>query len=208
MGWTGLDGTGIRVETCDDARVSSKPFSPGLLDHLQRHAGRHTGTEPAIAKGRNRGYALGFFEKPDAGMVTVISSGMRFKDVDVAWSEEVACTLQAAQAPYARFFVDIICEMILENNRGIEFDHVIDNRSEFIDGTRMEGLVASSHPYFDADFNIRFDKTGNVEMQVISLVPVTRAEMNFIKENDADSLYEIWVKEGADLLDVDRESAV
>jgi hypothetical protein len=188
--------------------VNTSPFSPGLLDHLQRHAGPHAGAEPAIIGGRNRGYALNFFESPGGDMVTVVSSGLRFKDIDVAWREEVACTLQPKQADIARFFVNVVCERILETREGFEFDRVIDNQTEFIDGTRMEGLVLSSHPYFGADFNVRHDRTGEVELQVISVVPVTRAEMDFITAHDVDALFDIWVRDRTNLLDVERPSAV
>jgi hypothetical protein len=188
--------------------VSKRLFNAELIEHYKRHAGKYIGAEPATVNGPDRGYSLGFFENAEDEMITVISSGLRFKDIDVAWQEELSCTLQSEQASYARFLVDITCELILEQKRGVEFDYVLDNGGELIEGTQIEGLIASPHPYFEADFNVRFNRSGDIEMQIITLVPATRPEIEFVSANEADALYEIWVQQATDLLDVDRPSAV
>lgn len=174
--------------------MSHERTTSPLLEHFQRHAGNYLGGEPAFRDGRFKGYFLGYFEKVDDEIITVISSGVRFAEDDVPFGEEVACSLLIPQAGCARFLVDITSEMILERRRGVEFDCVIDNQGELVEGSGKEGLLASAHPYFGEYFNAHYSENGSVALQVISVIPVTREEINFVAAHDAEALYDVWMK--------------
>jgi hypothetical protein len=58
-----------------------------------------------------------------------------------------------------------------------------------------------SHPYVGGDFDTLLNDEGQVELQIITLIPVVREEIAFVAANTVDALYERWEAEEIDLLD-------
>ncbi|MFC0107914.1 suppressor of fused domain protein [Kibdelosporangium aridum] len=184
-----------------------------LFHHLQAYIGEYRGTE---SKPQNRPaceYSLDRFEHPSRDMTTITSNGLRFIESDVPFGEEIACTLRKSQAGYTRAIMGAICEFIAQRRRGIEYGQILDNHGELFDGSRKEGLLASTHPCFDNSFNY-LPRTsgaalasGNIELQIITLIPIASAEID-LAARDIDALYEHWDKTRPDLLDITRPSTL
>lgn len=187
--------------------------SASLLHHLQAHAGEHRGTESKPHNRPDDTYSLELFTHPTHDMITIASNGLRHIDKDAPFGEEIACTLRRSQAGYARAIMGAICELILQTRTGLEYDQILDNHSELFDTTHKEGLLAATHPYFDKRFNYLTHDPGNaltrdnVELQIVTLIPLTRAEIEFAT-HDPEALYELWTKARPDLLDITRPSTL
>ncbi|SMD27418.1 suppressor of fused domain protein [Kibdelosporangium aridum] len=187
--------------------------SSTLLDHLQALAGEHRGTESTPHNRSDGTYSLELFAHPTLDMITIASNGLRHIEKDVPFGEEVVCTLRRSQAGYTRAIMGAICELILQSRTGLEYDQILDNDCELFDTTHKEGLLASTHPYFDERFNyVAHDSSSpltnhNVELQIVTLVPITRSEIEFAAR-DTDALYELWTNTRPDLLDVTRPSTL
>ncbi|WP_051793592.1 suppressor of fused domain protein [Kibdelosporangium aridum] len=178
-----------------------------LHHHLQTYAGEHRGTESKPHDKPGHQYTLDRFDHP-SGITTITSNGLRHIE-DAPFAEEIACTLQTPQAGYARAIVGAVCEFITLTRTGIDFGQVIDNHSELFNGTAKEGLLATTHPCFDKDFNYLTRNSarirGTVELQIVTLLPITRHEIELAMQ-DVDLLYRHWHKTHPDLLDITRPS--
>ena len=77
-----------------------------------------------------------------------------------------------------------------------------------IPGTEIEGVVIVPHPYIEDGFESLVNADGRTELQLLTVVPVTAAEIAYAEEHGPDALYEQWEEQETDLLDVTRTSAV
>lgn len=183
------------------------PYS-GLLDHLQAYLGAIDNAEPADAAGGNRGFALFFCASGDGDLVSVVSNGLRFQRITAPMPLELACTLRADQRAAARTLVALTATLALRTGVGPFFDQVVPAPEPLIPGTRVEGVVIVPHPYIDDGFESLVNAEGRTELQLLTVVPVTAAEIAYIEKHGPDALYEQWEEQETDLLDVTRASAV
>ncbi|UGT40989.1 suppressor of fused domain protein [Nocardia yamanashiensis] len=180
---------------------------PGLLEHLKRRLGSPRRVESAQSDRGNRGYDLVFYEVEDPGIVTVVTNGLRFQRITAIRPEELVCSLRSDQERFVHYLVDSIASMIVENGRGMEYGSVFGGDRPIIDGTSITGVIAYTSPLFDAGFDF-FPTADAATVQMISLVPVTEYEIDFVADEGADMLFEVFRLNGTDILDIGRESAV
>ncbi|MFD7506012.1 suppressor of fused domain protein [Streptomyces sp. NPDC059850] len=173
----------------------------GFLGHLEQHLGtiRH------IASGHSD---LVEFHQPDPGISTVITNGLRFQSLTATRPQELVCSLWEGQRDIARYFVDSMAGVLLEQGRGLEYGAVVVNDRPVLEGTEMHGVLAHPSPYFGSDFDLFPGASGEPGVQIITLMPVTAPEAALVEEEDADELFERFWAKRPNLLDVTRPSAV
>ncbi|GLZ10674.1 hypothetical protein Acsp04_09090 [Actinomadura sp. NBRC 104425] len=183
----------------------------GLLAHMQRHLGRVVSAQgPVMGDGRNRGFAIGFHAHPEMAMVSAASTGVRFQKVTATLPEEFVVSALPGQEDEAGYLLHVAAERVIGSGRGYEFGGGYVNSEPLIPGSRIEFLLAAGHPCTGDGFNVFHDRQGRPALQVITLIPATRAEFELVREHGGDSgkLLEVWRSRNTDLLDVYRESAV
>lgn len=182
----------------------------GYVQHMETHLGKVIDAEGPEVDGRNRGYSLFYANSADGDLTSVISNGVRFQNVTAILPMEFVCTLWSTQAESARFLVSTMADLIISSGRGIGFDEIVPNDVPMYAGTEIYGILTSAHPYLeeDAEFEVLKDASGEPELQIITLLPVTLAEIAYVEQHGADALHELWVEQETDLLDLTRASAV
>ncbi|KAA5828762.1 suppressor of fused domain protein [Saccharopolyspora hirsuta] len=179
----------------------------GLLEHLKSHLGTIQKIESARSDEGNRGYDLVFFHKDDPGITTVATNGLRFQSITSMLPEELVCSLRTDQQHIAHYLVDSIASMIIRNGTGMEYGSVFQNDQPIIEDTEITAVIAHTSPLFDEAFNL-FPNDQAPTLQIISLVPITNAEVEFVGEEGADMLFEVFHLNQTDVFDVRRRSAV
>jgi hypothetical protein len=192
----------------DWSDVSSSGVGAGFLEHLKGSLGEITHVEGPEVSGNNRGYALVFTNLADPGVATVTTNGVRFQRLTAMLPEEFTCTLQEDQEHIARYLVDTVAGLAISSGRGLDYEQVVKNERPIIADTRMHGILATPSPFFGHAFDLYRDDKGEPAVQIITLVPVTAAEADFVEEADAEELYDIWRENRTNLLNVYRESVL
>ncbi|MEV0703039.1 suppressor of fused domain protein [Saccharopolyspora sp. NPDC050389] len=180
---------------------------PELLDHLEQRLGPVQRIESAQSDRGNRGYDLTFYQNEEPPVTTVVTNGLRFQKITSMLPEELVCSLRSDQQHIAHYLTDSIASLIIKNERGMEYGSVFDNDQPIIEGTEIVGLIAHTSPMFDEAFNLYPDQT-KPQLQILTLVPITKPEINFVGREGADMLFEVFHLNGTNILDVRRESAV
>ncbi|WBB70072.1 suppressor of fused domain protein [Micromonospora sp. WMMD812] len=181
----------------------------GFLPHLQRYLGEAREFEEPTALGRNRGYGLFFCYAPN-NLVSVVTNGLRFQRITVVLPQELVCTVHEEQRKEAHLLVPLTAEIVMGRRAGLGLDEVIMSADQgpVIPGTEIAGVVAGTHPYAADGFDALPDADGKPELQLITLLPATRAELTYARDNSVDALFTAWEDQATDLLDMHRRSAI
>ncbi|WP_253670085.1 suppressor of fused domain protein [Streptoalloteichus tenebrarius] len=179
-----------------------------LVEHIERHLGRIRGDAPGGSVAGDHAYSLVIHDHPEYDMVSVVTNGLRLRRVDARYGEELVCSLQADQEPVARFLVDTLGAIVVDSGEGLEYGTVVQNDQPLVPGTLIQGVLATTHPFCDEEFNFYPAGTDEPQLQIITLVPITLAECGYAEHEGADALREIWAAQETDLLDVHRASTV
>lgn len=178
----------------------------GFLAHIEEYLGPLAGGLPADALGRDRGFAIGLHQSGDGELVSAVTTGLRFQDVTSVFPQELVCTLYAGQETEAMHLVGSAAELAISLGEGFMFDEVVPSEEPLIPDTEIYGVIATSHPYIDEEgFESLQGEDGTPEVVILTLVPLTRAEIDLVEQEGADALYEQWEEQETDLLDIDRE---
>ncbi|MFI0260289.1 suppressor of fused domain protein [Streptomyces sp. NPDC017056] len=184
-----------------------EPYA-GFIDHIEGFLGKVYDAEPPVIEGENRGFALFFCKTPAEDLVSVVTNGIRFQKITTIMPIELACTVLPEQRAYARALVTLTANLVIRVGEAVQLDQVIPAPEPFWEDLDMAGVMIVNHPYIEDGFESVLNAEGRTEMQILTVVPVTAAEIAYVNEHDADALYEIWEEEETDLLDVTRASAV
>ncbi|MEU4095053.1 suppressor of fused domain protein [Streptomyces sp. NPDC026673] len=180
----------------------------GFLDHIQACLGPIRDAEAPAADGAGRGFALLFCVSGDGDLVTAVTNGLRFQDITAIMPLELACTLRSDQRSAARALVALTATLAVRTGAGPAFDQIIPAPEPLIAGTEIEGVMIVPHPYLEDGFESLVNAQGRTELHLLTVVPVTAAEIAYAQEHGPDALYEQWEEQETDLLDVTRASAV
>lgn len=179
-----------------------------FLEHLEGAAGGIKHVEGPELNGSNRGYALIHTNVADPGVATVTTSGVRFQQITSLLPMEFTCSLQEDQEHIARYLVGTVAGLAISSGRGLEHGQVVKNEKPIIANTEMHGLLAMPSPFFGGDFDLYRDNNGQPTLQIITLIPVSAAEAEFVEDADDEQLYDIWNENQTNLLDIYRESVL
>ncbi|WP_040786764.1 suppressor of fused domain protein [Nocardia pneumoniae] len=187
--------------------------SPGgygrFLEHIEGKLGGIKHVESPEVSGSNRGYALIYTDLADPGVATVTTNGVRFQQITSMLPAEFTCSLQEDQEHIARYLVDTVAGLAISSGGGLEYEQVVvKNDQPIIADTAIHGILTSPSPFFGGEFDLYRDDNGQPSLQIITLLPVTSAEADFVEEADAEELYDIWRENRTNLLNVYRESAL
>ncbi|MFE6862799.1 suppressor of fused domain protein [Nocardia sp. NPDC057668] len=180
---------------------------PGLLEHIEQRLGPVQRVESAKTAAGNRGYDLTFYENDQPPVTTVVTNGLRFQAITSMLPEEIMCSLRSDQQHIAMYLVDSMASLILKNKQGMEYGSVFENSKPLIEGTKITALVGHTNLIHDVGFNL-FPGHDAPKLQLITMVPITGYEVDFIKEEGPDMLFEVFRDNRTNILDVQRESAV
>lgn len=185
------------------APIAEMPPARGLLEHLERHLGpvrrvKSTGAD---------GYDLAFYESTEPAVTTVVTNGLRFQPVTSMLPEELVCSLLLEQAHIAHFLADSLAGLVVKNKLGLEYGSIFENNVPLVNETEMVGVIAHTNPLWHEDFNL-YPSQDAPELQLISLVLVTRPEIDFVRSEGPDVLFEVFDLNRTKLADVRRRSAV
>nr|WP_237694871.1 suppressor of fused domain protein [Streptomyces sp. SID5468] len=164
--------------------------------------------EAPTAEGGNRGFGIFFCQIAEGDAISVVTNGLRFQKITTVMPQELVCTLNEEQRDQAHLITVLTAKLVITMGEGLMFDQVIPSPEPLVEGTDMRGVMTMAHPYCDEDFELLLDDQGRAELQIITLVPVTGAEVAFVREHGTDALLERWEEQEVDALDVYRASAV
>jgi hypothetical protein len=188
--------------------MTSPTAAPKLLDHLERFLGRICDIESGETSEGHRGYDLVEYHLEDRGVASVITNGLRFQDITTLQPQELVCTLYEDQRHIARYFTDAMARLTLKHQRGLEYGFHFDNRRPLVEGTEICGLLAHPSPLFGEEFDLVWNEAGAIAMQIITLIPLTDPEIEFVEAEGPERMWEVFQLHRVDVLDVKRESAV
>ncbi|PTM57644.1 suppressor of fused domain protein [Desmospora activa] len=186
--------------------LENQPF-PGLFEHLEQRLGSVQKVESARSDQGNRGYDLAFYRVDEPPITTVVTNGLRFQSITSMLPEELVCSLRSDQLHIAHYLVDSIASLIIRNKQGMEYGSIFDNRQPIIEETEITAVIAHTSPLFDEALNL-FPDSNTPTLQIISLVPITAFEVDFVQKEGADMLFEVFHLNRTNILDVRRHSAV
>lgn len=186
---------------------TAEKFS-GFLDHVQRYLGRIRDGEAPTVEGGNRGYALFFVLNAGGDLVSVVTNGLRFQRVRAVLPQELVVTVHARHERAAHFLARITADQVIQTGVGLVYDQVVMADNPIIPESQIQGVIASTHPYVDADMEEMPGADGETELQLLTLIPVTGAEGQLARQQGADALYDRWEAQETDLLDISRASSV
>ncbi|MEU8180826.1 suppressor of fused domain protein [Micromonospora sp. NPDC049044] len=180
-----------------------------FLPHLERYLGEAREFEEPTALGRNRGYGLLFCYAPNS-LVSVVTNGLRFQRITAVLPQELVCTVHAEQRKEAHLLVPLTTAIVMGRRAGLGLDEVVMSADPgpVVPGTEIAGVVAGTHPYAADGFDALPDSDGKPELQLITLLPATHAELTYARNNSIDDLYTVWENQTTDLLDLHRRSVV
>ncbi|MDX3074718.1 suppressor of fused domain protein [Streptomyces sp. MI02-7b] len=144
----------------------------------------------------------------DGDLVTAVTNGLRSQNLTAIMPLELACTLKSDQRSAARALAALTATLAIRMGVAPTFDQVIPAPEPLIPDTEIEGVIIVPHPYIEDGFEPLVNAEGRTELQLLTVVPVTAAEIAYLEELGADALYEQWEEQETDLLDVTRVSAV
>ncbi|HWC84018.1 MAG TPA: suppressor of fused domain protein [Pseudonocardiaceae bacterium] len=179
-----------------------------FADHVTTYLGAVERVESAETAEGNRGYDLLFVRHSEMEVASVVSNGLRFQNLVGDVPEELACSVGTPQVEAAHYLVDTVAQMVLDNEAVLEYGRVIPSPDPLLPGTNIQGVVAMAHPYAPDEFDLMRNEAGEVELQFVTLVPITKAESELGQAEGIQVLYGKWQEAGTDLLDITRESAV
>ncbi|MGW3470005.1 suppressor of fused domain protein [Saccharopolyspora sp. NPDC000995] len=179
----------------------------GFPAHVETHIGRVRGARSRDANGRDRGYYLVYCDHPDGAHVSVLTSGLRERTAGAPLPQELVCTLQADQELYARHLTGVVAELLVESNSRVGYGALIMNDRILLPDTEICGALAAPHPYLGDSFDVLLSEIGEPVLQLITLVPITRAEAQLVARYGRDALYDRWEQQSSNLLDIHRPSA-
>ncbi|MFD9889728.1 suppressor of fused domain protein [Amycolatopsis sp. NPDC059027] len=170
---------------------------PQLADHFTRFLGPGTRAEQLA-----RGVELWRHERPE--FVSFTTRGLSDLDVAALKPQELVCSVQQGQDGAAAHLVKTMFEMILETDRGPVVTQLIPGQAPILERTNIYGLLASSHPYLDDAFNAVTDDAGTILVQIVTLLPLTAAEVQRGEQAGLDALIDTLEENDPPLLDVTR----
>lgn len=188
--------------------MTAVPAFAGFLPQIAEHLGPVQWVEEAAAHGANRGFAVLYLRAPGSEVGSAATNGLRFQNIKVVFPQELCCTLLAEQEETAHKIVVQVAQMILEGGAGVTTGAVIPGHQPLAADSEMVGVVCADHPFADAEFDTVRDADGNTEMQIITLIPATAAELALATERGTDALFDVWEQDETDLADLTRPSAV
>ncbi|MEV0668285.1 suppressor of fused domain protein [Actinomadura luteofluorescens] len=179
-----------------------------LIEHFERYLGEihkvYSGEQPD----GHIGYDLVEYHVPEPGVTWVATNGLRFQPITTMVAQELVCGLWDQQGHVAHHLVVSMASLVLKNAQGFEYDRLFANDVPIVEGTSIEGVLACPNPVYGQDFDLVHDASGKLRIQVITLVPITRAEIGFVEKEGAEMLWEVFRLNRTNILDVTRRSAV
>ncbi|RSN34585.1 hypothetical protein DL990_13120 [Amycolatopsis sp. WAC 01416] len=183
----------------------------GLRSHVERHLGPVThGQSSQRPDGRNRGFALGFHTHPRQRMVSAVTTGVRFQQVDASLPQEFVVSAVPEHEDEAGYLAHVIASEAIERQRGYAYGGGYVNAEPLIPGTGIAFLLAAPHPFADEEFDLYHDDRSEPALRFVTLLPCTLGEFEFVREHDDEpaALYDVWESRETDILDLYRASAV
>jgi hypothetical protein len=138
----------------------------------------------------------------------VVTNGLRFQRIRAVVAQELVVTVQARHERAAHYLAKITADQVIQTGVGLVYDQVVMADNPLIPGSQIQGVIASTHPYVDADMEDMRDPEGETELQLLTLIPITGAEGGLARQQGADALYDRWEQQETDLLDITRPSAI
>lgn len=180
----------------------------GFDDHVTTYLGEIERVESGESEDGDRGYDLLFCHNEELDVVSVVTDGLRFADLEGDLPEELVCTVRSEQVELAQFLVETVAQMILGDGTALDYGQLIPSSEPLLSDVEIQGVITLAHPYTDDDFDLLVDEDGEAELQFVSLVPVTKAEADEIEANGIDGVNTRWQEDDTDLFDLSRPSAV
>ena len=188
--------------------MTAAPAFAGFLPQIVEHLGPVQWIEEATAHGPNRGFAVLYLNAPGSEVGSAVTNGLRFQNIKTVFPQELCCTLLTEQEESAHKIVVQVARMILEGGAGVTTGAIIPGDEPLAPGSAMVGVICADHPFADAEFDTVHDADGKTEMQIITLIPATAAELALATDRGTNALFDIWEQQETDLADLTRSSAV
>jgi hypothetical protein len=141
-------------------------------------------------------------------MISAVTTGVRFQAIQSPLPLEFACSALPDQEDEAAFLVHVFADMAVRDGSEVEYDDGFMNDEPLIPGTSIYGLLAAPHPRADEMFNMFRNDKDELQVQFITLVPVTTEEAEYLQTHETGDLFDLWATKGTDLLDLYRPSAL
>jgi hypothetical protein len=114
------------------------------------------------------------------------------------------CSVQNGQDGAAAHIVTTMLDMIIATDRGPLVTQLIPGKAPILERTNIYGLLAASHPYLDDAFNTVTDDAGAILIQIVTLLPLTAAEVRQGETAGLDALVDTLENTDPPLLNVTR----
>jgi hypothetical protein len=180
----------------------------GFEDHVTAYLGEVERVDPGESEDGDRGYDLLFCHHEELDMVSVVTSGLRYYELEGELPEELVCSVRSEQAELARYVVDTVAQMVLGEGTALDYGQLIPSAEPLLADVEIQGVITLAHPYAEDGFDLLANDEDEVELQLISLVPVTKAEADEIEANGVEAVDVRWQEDDTDLLDLSRPSAI
>jgi hypothetical protein len=170
---------------------------PRMAQHLTRFLGAGAQAEQLA-----RNVQLWRYERPE--FVSFATQGLSDLDVAALKPQELVCSVQNGQDGAAAHIVTTMLDMIIATDRGPLVTQLIPGKAPILERTNIYGLLAASHPYLDDAFNTVTDDAGAILIQIVTLLPLTAAEVRQGETAGLDALVDTLENTDPPLLNVTR----
>lgn len=203
-----LDRDSVRLPDKPPRRPAAPAPFADFLPRTIGYLGEVQWVEGTTAHGPNRGFDVFYLRAPDGEVGSAVTNGLRFQTVEAVLPQELCCSLLAAQEEAAHRIVVRAAEMVRDGGVGLRPDAIVSGDRPLAPGSAAVGVVCAGHPFLGSDFDLVRGPDGRTEMQIITLIPATAAEIALARERGVPALFELWEQQETDLADLARPCAV
>lgn len=188
--------------------MTAAPAFAGFLPQIAEHLGPVQWVEEPTAHGPNRGFAVLYLNAEGSEIGSAVTNGLRFQNIKAVFPQELCCSLLTEQEETAHKIVVQVARMVLDGGAGVVSGTIIPGDKPLAEGSAMTGVICAEHPFADAEFDTVRDADGKAEMQIITLIPASPAELALATGQGTDALFDLWEQQETDLADLTRPSAL
>lgn len=174
-----------------------------MTSTVENHFRAYLG-DPLRAETLDRSVGLYRYERPE--FVTFATVGLSTLPIAAVVPQELVCSVERSQDGAAAFLVRSMFEMILEADRGLVNDQVVPSDQPILEGTNITGLLATSHPFLDDEFNVIRANSDETVVEIMTLIPITTSETSLSRTRGVDALIDHLENAEPPLLNVARSN--
>jgi Suppressor of fused protein (SUFU) len=165
----------------------------------------HDGTIAPTDLGTAHGVTVLAYADRQRDAVHCVTVGLSDLAVSTLHPTELICSVRPEQPQAARFLLASTVRVAVDAGGVLTLGATIANATPLLARTQICGVLLTAGLFFD-DFDLVGEGDGGIDLQVITLVPLTCGDLARLEREGREAIEDAIDETDADLLDVTRDS--